>query len=314
MSRVFITGGTGFIGSHLARRCLSLGDQVTVLARPGSDLWRLGDILTGLRIIRADPDDPRATADALARSRPEHIFLLATETRFRGQSRLEALPSAIQANVDSLQLVLTAIAQLATPPRAVIRTGTLAELSPGDPSIEYPSGIYGLSVLIGTNLLRIWSRETGIPAVTARLCLTYGGDQSTDFFVPGAISQSLAGHAEAPKNPHALRDLLHVDDIVSALLVIARRADGLPPVLNVSTGQPHKLWDVANRIAALTGQRLKPTAPAQGNSTGDIVSAPPSHELSALGWRQEIPLDAGLQQVIDWERRKLDARQRRSSL
>ena len=55
MARVLITGGTGFIGSHLARDCLSRGDEVTVLARPGSDPWRLADLAGRITLARAHP-------------------------------------------------------------------------------------------------------------------------------------------------------------------------------------------------------------------------------------------------------------------
>lgn len=296
MTRTLITGGTGFIGSHLVRDCLRRGDEVTVLARPDSDPWRLEWGLDQVAMVRLDPCDGPGLRDMLARLRPDRVFLLAAATRFGRRDSLRDMDLALRANVQPLRILLDALADMDAPPSAVIRAGTLAEIS--TPRQE-PGSLYGLSVLMGTHLLRIWREWTAIPAVTARLSLTYGGDQSTEFFVPGAIADALSGALSPPRRPGALRDLLHVDDAVAALQLIADHAAGLPAVVNVSTGAPHRLGDVTALIARIAGQRLG-TGPMQ-DGAGDTVSAPPAPELTALGWQPRIPLPEGLAQVFDWE-------------
>ncbi len=296
MTRTLITGGTGFIGSHLVRDCLRRGDEVTILARPNSDPWRLDGVLDQVAIERLDPRDGLALRAMLVRRQPERVFLLAAATRFDRRDGLRDMDRALRANVEPLRILLDELAALATPPRAVIRAGTLAEISTA--RLE-PGSIYGLSILMGTHLLRIWREWTGIPSVTARLSLTYGGDQSTEFFVPGAIADALSEGLAAPRRPDALRDLLHVDDAVAALQLIAEHAAELPAVLNVSTGAPHRLGDVAALIAGIAGQPLLPVAGGEG--ANDIVSAPPAPELSALGWAPRVSLPDGLAQVYDWE-------------
>lgn len=296
MTRTLITGGTGFIGSHLVRDCLRRGDEVTVLARPGSDVWRLEGVLDRVTICRLDPLDVPALRALLAERRPERVFLLAAATRFDRKDGLHDMELALRANVEPLRILLDELAVMAEPPRSVIRTGTLAEISNAGAE---PGSLYGLSILMGTHLLRIWREWTGIPAVTARLGLTYGGDQSPDFFVPGAIADALRGGAVSPRHPAALRDLLHVDDAVAALQLIAGHTSMLPAVVNVSTGAPYRLGDVAALIAEITGQSLEIAVAEAG--AGDIVSAPPSPELAALGWTPSVPLLDGLARVLDWE-------------
>lgn len=302
MSRVLITGGSGFIGSHLVRACLAEGDGVTVLSRPGSDLWRLADVVDRVTICRVDPLDATAVGAALREVAPQRVFLLAAATRIAGEQDLDTVDESLRSNVEPLRIVLDGLKSLPVAPLAVIRTGTLAELAKDASGREWPAGIYGLSILMGTHLTRIWGNAAGIPAITARLSLTYGGDQSRDFFVPEAIHDALAGRLEPPRRPDALRDLLHVDDVVAALLLIADHAATLPPVLNLSTGQPHRLADVSAEIARLTAQPAGSIASARGGGADDHVSLPPSPELLDLGWRQTIPITQGLKQVIAWER------------
>lgn len=299
MTRVLVSGGTGFIGSHLVRDCLARGDEVTVLAREESDFWRLADVMDQLGVLRADPLDSDATAAVLASARPERIFLLAAATRFQGGDGLRDMDLALRMNVEPLRVMLDAIAGMKDPPHAVIRTGTLAEIAGDDPAQDGPASIYGLSILMGTHLQRIWRDWTAIPAVTARLSLTYGGDQSADFFIPAMIDAGFADALTPPRNPDAERDLLHVDDVVAALQLIADNAAELPAAVNVSTGAPHRLDDLAQIIAQAFGQVL-PAADAAGG--GDVVSAVPSPALLALGWAPQIGLKEGIASVIEWER------------
>lgn len=304
MVRVLVTGGTGFIGSHLVRDCLRRGDEVTVLTRPEGDPRLLDEVMDRIVLYRAVPDDAPAIASILAKVRPERVFLLAAATRFPDRDGPGNIDRALGANVEPLRIMLEAIAGLPDPPRAVVRSGTLAEV-PGDGTAPVgPAGIYGLSMLMGTHLLRIWREWAGIPAVTARLSLTYGGGQSADFFVPGAIAQALLGQADTPRQPAARRDLLHVDDAVAALQLIADHAAELPPVLNVSTGAPVSLGELAEIIADLSGLRLDAPDDTEQVRRGedDIVSALPAPELLALGWKPRTPLREGLAQVIAWQR------------
>lgn len=296
MTRILITGGTGFIGSHLVRDCLRRGDEVTVIARPDSDTWRLDGILDRITVERLEPRDAQGMRLLLARVQPDRVFLLAAATRFDQRDGLRDMDRALRANVEPLRIMLDELAAMTTPPKAVIRSGTLAEISTAR---REPGSIYGLSVLMGTHLLRIWREWTGVPSVTARLSLTYGGDQSTDFFVPGAIADALSGGLAPPNRPDAMRDLLHVDDAVGALQLMAEHAATLPAVVNVSTGAPHRLGDVAALIADIAGQPI--SAGAERAGADDIVSAPPSPELAALGWAPRVTLQDGLAQVFDWE-------------
>lgn len=306
MGNVLIAGGAGFIGSHLVRDCLSRGDKVTVLTRPSTDIWRIEDVLDQLTLVRLNPTDGGALATVLRRRPPQRVFLLGAVTRFdAGDAGMADIAQAMRVNLDPLRVMLEGLAGMETPPQAVVRAGTLAELA-SDPGVarsatrEWPETTYGLSILAGTHLMRLWRARSGVPAVTARLSLTYGGDQSTDFLVPDAIRHGLRGDPMVPRQPDARRDLIHVDDAVAALQLIADNAARLPPVVNVSTGRPIRTGDLTARIARLTGHAAPPEPASAGK--GNRVSAPPSKELRALGWRPRVSLQQGLRQAIAWER------------
>lgn len=311
MARVLITGGTGFIGSHLARDCLARGDEVTVLARPGSDPWRLGDLVGRITLARAHPLDVPAVAAAVARARPQRVFHLAARTRSPARDDLSDLDEAVTANVAPLQVLLDALRQLADPP-ALVRTGSLAEMGEADRVLdpqeaERPGDAYGLSALMGTQVLRLARARLGLAAVTARLCLTYGGDQSPDFLVPGLIRRALSGLPLQVRRPQAQRDLIHVRDCVAALRLAADHAAALPPIVTVATGQPLPAGHLAESIAALTRvpDGSIPATPPVPALAAHVLSCRPSPEITALGWHPRVGLARGLRETINWERARI---------
>lgn len=311
MARVLITGGTGFIGSHLARDCLARGDEVTVLARPGSAPWRLADLAGRIGLVRAHPLDAPAIARAVAGARPQRVFHLAAWTRTPARDDLSDLEEALAANVAPLRVLLDALRQLDDPP-AVVRTGSLAELGEADRVLDHdaaerPRDAYGLSALMGSHLLRLARARLGLPAVTLRLCLTYGGDQSPDFLVPGLIRRALSGLPPEARQPQAQRDLIHVRDCVAALRLAADHAAALPPIVVVATGRPLLAGHVADSIAALVahpGAPLPPSPPVPARAA-HVVSCRPSPEITGLGWRPRVGLAEGLRETITWERARI---------
>ncbi|MCZ0960639.1 NAD-dependent epimerase/dehydratase family protein [Paracoccus benzoatiresistens] len=304
MAEVLVTGGTGFIGSHLVRACIARGDRVTVLTRPDSDAWRLAGLDGRLALLRLPPECFARAARDLA---PALVFHLAARTRFRDPGSPAALAQAIRQNLDPLVAMVTALAD--APPRAFVRAGTLAEfgLAPApyrDDVPERPAGAYGLSALMGTQYLRTVRALTGLPAVTARLSLTYGPGQSPDFLVPRLVKAAMTGQPETLAHPAAERSLLHVDDVVSALLAIGYHAARMPPVVTVSDPRPLTMADLAAEIAALgRGPVARIGDPSAG--AADRVVAAPSAALTGLGWMPRTDRRLALRSLLEHEEDRL---------
>lgn len=306
MTRVLITGGTGFIGAYLARDCLRRGDEVTILARAGSTPWRLADLTGRLRIETIEPCDTRGLVRLVAELRPERVFHLAATTRIAERLAMTDLSHAMINNFEPLQALVDALRRLDSRP-VVVRAGTLAEYGqaprihqPDAP--ECPQDAYGFSAVAGTHLLRMARDRLGLPAVTARLCLTYGGGQSGDFLIPDMIRKGLDGISPRLRRPLARRDLMHVADVVAALQVIAGHAATLPPVVAVSTGQPVPMQAVAEIIAGILAGRSSVTRNIVDDpDEPQTLSCHPSPELLDLGWQPKVALNKGLRETVTWE-------------
>lgn len=319
MVRVLITGGTGFIGSHLARACLARGDAVTVLARPGSDPWRLADIRSRLRLVEAGTDDAAAIAACLTKARPEAIFHLGATSRFPAAGP-EALQAACRANLLPLLTLAGAAARLPGPPAILVRAGTIAEYGRApqpfaEASREAPATAHGWSALAGTQALAALADGLPFPTVTARLGLTYGATQSGDFLIPMLIRACLRCEVSRIRTPGQRRDLLHVDDAVAGLLRIAALPDRAPPVVNLCSGNAPTMAEVGAAVLRATDAPAGLIAcdPSAGPDDPALdLRSDPSLAARTLGWRAQIGLDAGLARMVAQERaqeRLLERRQ-----
>lgn len=307
MTRVLITGATGFIGSHLARACLARGDEVSIVARPQSSLARLADVSTQITVHRLTLTDTAKLRDCLTDTCPEVIFHAGAQTRFTEDKDLTDLSDSVNANLNGLIALLSAAATSAQPPRAFVRTGSIAEY--GDIETPYietareaPRNAYGASVLAGTLFMAMAGPRLPFQAVTARLALTYGPDQSRDFLIPHLIDSFLNGRPITIQRPHDRRDLIHIDDVTRGLLMIAENPKAVGPVVNLCTGQAETMRYVTQTLAVLMDADHDLLSYSDISDPAVVLAGNPTRIHAALGWSPKTPLYEGLERTVQWVR------------
>ena len=301
-----VTGAAGFIGSHLCRRLLDEGAQVHALVRPGTSLERIAGFADRLVIHRADLADRNALSSCLAQAEPHIVYHLATPTRFAGNNPVANAAASIETIVQPLIALVEALAELPRPPDNFVRTGTIAEY--GNVAFPYreeqreaPVTPYGTAMLAGTHYLALLQDDLPFPSVTARLALTYGEGQSPNFFVPALFEACQTGRPIKLRHPDDRRDLIHVDDVIDALLVMGQAPLPGARHINVSTGQAPTMRQVASRILEVMGRNP---------DLVDVEKHSASHKPSVLlsdaalagqiyGWRSKIGIDRGLEMLAN---------------
>lgn len=302
--RVLITGCGGFIGRHLASHFLARGATVHGIVRPG------GDGPQGVILHHTDLNSPSGLDHCLSASRPNVIYHLATRTHWTPQVDLSDAALSLQDDVGNLITLLAAASRSDSPPRALVRAGTLAEYGPGpapfrESQREQPISTYGAAITAGTHYCQMLQPRLSFPIVNARLALVYGPEQSEDFLLPTLVSNCLRGIPTELHRPDDRRDLIDIRDVVRALTLLGDTPPRGTGILNVVTGIAPTMREVADLVVAATGcdpALVKVNQGAVSGGTVDLRGAPDLMR-EKVGWSAEIRLESGIEELVTWFRR-----------
>lgn len=294
--RVLVTGASGFIGSHLARRLVHEGYDVVALVRPTSDLWRLADVLESLELVATDLQErPRIGA-------VDSVFhLAAAGVRPDGDPR-ELVGTNVAGTIAALELAGEARAG------RFLYCGSCFEYGPGErhreDALPRPISHYGAAKAAGWLFAEAWGRAGGggVRVVSVRPFTVYGPYEASYRLVP-SISLGVARREPVELTAgHQSRDFVYVDDAVDAMVAAVRR--GAVGTFNICTGISTSVRDLATQLASLAGGDAElrfgdlPTRAAEFPT----LSGDPSHMTDVLGWTAQTGLEEGLRQTLDWFR------------
>jgi len=310
MARILITGGAGFVGSHLVAACVAAGHEVHAVVRPASDDRRLKAVAGRIVQHRIDLRETLAVRHCVAAVCPELIYHLAARPRRPEAPDLGDARASIEEDLGCLVALIAAAAGASPPPRRFVRAGSLAEYGTApapyrEDRREAPLGVYGAGLVAATHLCAALQRRVPFQLVTARLALIYGPAQSTDYLLPLLIRRCLEGEETFVHHPLDRRDLIHIDDVVEALLRLgAAPLPGGSLLVNIASGAAPTMRALATLIIAETGAvpDLIRFGDGQASSGAADLRGSTARARRILGWRARIPLPAGIARTVDWYR------------
>jgi nucleoside-diphosphate-sugar epimerase len=298
VTRVLVTGGTGFIGSRVLAQLVDTRHHVTVLRRSVEDAT---GSTAGYETIVADILAGGGLEDAVREAAPELCLHLAWYTQ----------PSDYQISVlnrDWLSGSLDLLAALdAAGCRRTLMAGTCLEYATHEGPISESMSLAPTSAYSSTkHELRLratsFQAEAGRSFVWPRVFYLYGPGERPERLVPMAINRLLAGEPCALTKGTQVRDYLHVDDVAAALVAVAQ-SDIEGPV-NIGSGAGVTVAEVARTIGDIIGASELLRFGAIVQAAGDPASVVADTTLlrSATAWRPARDLRTGLSDTVDWWR------------
>jgi nucleoside-diphosphate-sugar epimerase len=305
LQRILITGGGGFIGSHLARRLVSIGHEVHVLHRPDGNLSRIEDLRT-IRLWGCDLLDADRLNAVLRSVQPNSIYHLAGDSTLRHlDPALVGVKESIDRNIRSSINLFVAANAHSPDLDMLVRLGGLEEYGRGplpyvESQREQPVSPYSASHVAVTHYLQMLAPHLGFRALTVRPALIYGPAQSSSFFIPALIEHCLQGRDFSMSSGHQGRDLLYIDDLIDALLLLLEAALPTGEIINIGAGREYVMSDVAATIICRIGAKIrlvKDTTSKPGEVEHLYCSNIKASEL--LNWQPSVDLEEGLGRTID---------------
>jgi len=303
-SRALVTGGAGFIGSHIVDRLVASGQTVCVV----DDLstGSAGNIPAGPQFERVDICDPAALRDVFTRFKPEVVFHAAAQTDVRRSVREPDFDARVNV-LGGLNVLRAAIAGRAR--RLVYASSAAVYGAPNTMPVSEthatnPISEYGASKLAFEHYLSAFAARGLIEYAALRYANVYGPRQRSDGEA-GVVSvftrQMLAGEpvtifGDGTKT----RDYVYVGDVVEATLRAAAGPRGV--VANVGWGREVSDLDLFRAVAAATKYPNEPIYAA--DRAGDIARSclDPTLARRTWDWRASVPLEDGLRRVVEHAR------------
>jgi len=311
--RVLVTGGAGFVGSHLVEALLARGDSVVVLDNfddyysPIIKRQNLSVVGPEIKLIEGDLRDAALLADALAGV--DVVAHLAARPGVRAS--LEQPSLYIDNNVAGTQTLIQAMLDAKVMRLVFASSSSVYGARASGPFREddvvlKPVSPYAASKLAGEHLCHAASTTWGMHVNCMRLFTVYGPRQRPEMAIHLFARHALAGQA-IPRfgRGESLRDYTYVSDVVAGILAAIDRPNGFQ-VYNIGNDNPVTLDDLIGRLSGALGVSI--AVDALEEQPGDVPRTWASIALAAkeLDYDPQIPLDEGLRRFVAWLRASRD--------
>jgi nucleoside-diphosphate-sugar epimerase len=324
VSRVLVTGASGFIGRHLLPACLRAGHEVhAVSSHALASDHRLPSSREEVCWHQADLLDPGEAASLVARVRPELLVHLAW---YAEHGAFWTAPENVRWVESSLALVR---AFAAAGGRRVVIAGTCAEydwaaigsVGPERPlprchELRTPTGahtLYGTCKWAANVVAERYAASVDVELAYGRVFFLYGPDEQPGRLVAQVARSLLAGERVATSDGHQIRDFLHVEDVAGAFAAILQ-SDVLGAV-NIASGEPLTVREVIESIAVLVGRQELVDWGAHPRPKGDpeVLLADVTRLRQEVGFAGRVSLADGLAAAVAWWRAQPQAQPTRSA-
>jgi len=307
-NKALVTGGAGFIGSHLVEALVSAGCRVAVLDNLSSgNLSNLEPVKDQIEFHKNDIRQLEVLTNVTQGC--EVIFHLAAVVAVQ-QTIQDPVASAMVNDIGTINVLEAA--RRSGVKRFVLASscavyGDDPRLPKDETMPAVPASPYAVHKLSGEHQVRVYSELFGLKSASLRFFNVFGPRQDPSSPYSGVISIFMT-RAVADQAPviygdgSQSRDFVYVKDVVKALIMAAGSNDAAAGPINIGTGSAvtiNRLWDL---IASLAGRH--PTPAYEPARTGDIL-----HSLACidraealLGYKPEFSLEQGLAATLEWYR------------
>ena len=301
--RFFLTGGTGFVGSCLARRLAETGAEVHLLVRDGAERGRLEDVEEKLTFHVGDltGEELESIVNTI---QPTVIYHLAVHGAYPFQTDAD---ETIRTNVFGTWNLLKACASIDY--KVFVNAGSSSEYGSKphamrETDVLEPNSYYAVAKSAQTLVCRHTARLEKRPINTFRLFSVYGPYEEASRLVPTVVRHCLDDLPLDMVSPETARDFVYVDDVIDAFLRIEKLGSVCGEVFNIGTGLQSTVKDIFEAAVAATGNAPPVRWGVMGARPWDTETwvADCTKTRRMLEWSATTRLSEGIAKTVAWHR------------
>jgi nucleoside-diphosphate-sugar epimerase len=307
--KILVTGGSGFIGSHLIPELVNIGHDVYSLERYVTGRYILGG-RREVKTVFGDLRDHFITRKIIKETQPEVVIHLASisPVSYSYEHPLEVLETNFLGTINLAESCLREVHNF----KHFLFAGTSEEYGNVESPIKetaelHPNSPYSVSKVASDKYLHYMRDTYDFPTTILRPFNTYGRKNNTHFVVERAIVQMLQEKTVRMGSPTPIRDLLYVEDHVNSYLMCLNNEKAMGEVFNFCTGRGISIAQLVGQIQELcgfSGEIIWNAIPERPYDIA-VLKGDYSKAECTLGWKPKFTLEEGLRSTVDYWAKKL---------
>ncbi|EAO52163.1 CDP-4-dehydro-6-deoxy-D-glucose 4-reductase [Bacillus thuringiensis serovar israelensis ATCC 35646] len=297
-----ITGGYGFIGSHLARRLLNLQARIVLFIRTPSNFGRLKDIIKNIETYEIDIRDRKQVQDAIKKVNPDYIFHLAA---YGVNSAHTDYMHAIETNIIGTCNIIQAAKWVNC--KKIINFGSSSEYgNKMEPIHENmlltPVDIYGSTKAAATILAHQIASENSINLITLRPFGIFGESEEPHKIFSYIILQVLQNKDVNLTFCNQLRDYCYIENIIDACILAVENTTVQNEIFNIGSGTIYPLKHYVELLFKHLKTNSRPNYGAIPSRTNErwVPEADVQKIKNSLSWEPRINIEEGIIKTVNW--------------
>ena len=302
-----ITGGMGFIGSHLSEELLIEKHNLVILTKSFFKKQNITNISKKIKVEKIDVTDFKKLGKSIQKNKPDVIIHLAGQT-----SHLQSFENPlkdIDSNAKSTLFILEEIRKKKLKCRFILGStfvviGRPQKLPVDERTPCWPTMIYGVNRLASEHYCKIYHEVYGLDTLTFRITNSFGPREqvvSTKNAVNFLIHEAFLGKTVTIfKKGNFFRDIIYVSDVISGIKTIMKKGKS-GELYWISSGKKIWFYELGKLLEKLTDAKVKFVKEPNYTKKVDVGNfVVDNSKLRALGWKPKINLNQGIKETLEY--------------
>ena len=305
--KIMITGGMGFIGSHLCEQLLMEKHDLVVLTKSFLKKHNIANISKKIKVEKIDVTNFKKLGQSIQKNKPNVIIHLAGQTS-HSQSFKQPL-NDIDSNAKSTLFILEEIRKSKLKCRFILGSTFIVIGRPQKIPIDektpcWPTTVYGANRLASEHYCKIYHEVYGLDTVTFRITNSFGPREqviSTKNAVNFLIYEAFKGNIITIfKKGKFFRDLIYISDVISGIKTIMKKGKS-GELYWISSGKKIWFYELAKLLEKLTNAKVKFVKTPNYTKKVDVGNFVVNNsQLRSLGWKPKMNLDQGIKKTLEY--------------